>query len=233
MNQLARHVMIKVMIFVNFKTYRQGTGENALSLADICQQVASQSGVSIYPVVQTADILRVSQGSQAKVWAQHVDDVEYGPNTGSILPETVKETGAMGTLLGHSEKRLPVELIGTTISRCRQAGLKVVVCSDNLAEAKQIVEFKPDFIAYEPSEFIGSRTTSVAEAKPEVIADFVKTITQVPILVGAGVHSQEDVEASLRLGAVGVLVATDIVLADDHEKQLIKLAEGFKNHAKK
>jgi triosephosphate isomerase len=215
------------MIFVNFKTYEQGTGQAALKVAEICQKVAKKTSVKIIPVVQNVDIFRfANQGFE--VWAQHVDDIDFGPNTGQVLPQAVKEAGAKGTLLNHSESKLPVEVIKETIRRCRALKLKILVCSDNLEEAKQVVEAKPDLIAYEPPEFIGSRTESVSTAKPEVIKDIVKAIKEIPILVGAGVHSREDVKIALKLGAKGILVATDVILAEKPEKELLDLAGGFK-----
>jgi triosephosphate isomerase len=48
-----------------------------------------------------------------------------------------------------------------------------------------------------------------------------------PLIVGAGVHSMEDVKKSLELGAVGVAVATDIVKAQDPKKELMDLVSGF------
>lgn len=215
------------MIFVNFKTYKEGTGEEAVKLAKVCQVVAKKTAIKIIPVVQAVDIFRlVSRGFG--VWAQHVDDINFGPNTGQILPQAIVAAGAKGTLLNHSEYKLPIEVIKETIKRCQALKLKTLVCSDSLEEAKAIVESKPDFIAYEPLEFIGSRTDSVSSAKPGVIRDFVKKIKKIPVLVGAGVHSQKDVKVALKLGAKGILVATDVVLAENTEKELLDLAGGFK-----
>lgn len=215
------------MIFVNFKTYKQGTGEKAVKLAKACQTVEKKTTIKIIPVVQVVDIFRIaSQGFE--VWTQHIDDINFGPNTGQILPQAIIAAGAKGTLLNHSEYKLPVEVIREIIKRCQALKLKTLVCSDSLEEAKAIVESKPDFIAYEPLEFIGSQTDSVSSAKPGVIRDFVKKIKKIPVLVGAGVHSQKDVKVALKLGAKGILVATDVVLAEKPEKELLDLAGGFK-----
>lgn len=215
------------MVFVNFKTYRQGTGEKAVKLAKVCQAVEKKTTIKIIPIVQVADVFRLAnQGFE--VWTQHLDDINFGPNTGQILPQAIVAAGAEGTLLNHSEYKLPLEVIREIIKRCQALKLKTLVCSDNLEEAKAIVKNKPDFIAYEPPDFIGSRTDSVSSAKPEVIRDFTKEIKTVPVLVGAGVHFQKDVKVALKLGAKGVLVATDVVLAKKPEKELLDLAGGFK-----
>ncbi|KPJ70447.1 hypothetical protein AMJ51_01890 [Microgenomates bacterium DG_75] len=215
------------MIFINFKTYEQGTGQVALKLAKICQKVEKKTSIKIIPVVQSVDIFRLSSQGFT-VWSQHVDDINFGPNTGQILPQAVKEAGAKGTLLNHSEYKLPIEVINEIVKRCRALKLKVLVCSDSFEETKAIVASKPDLIAYEPPEFIGSRTESVSSAKPGVIKDFVKEIKEIPVLVGAGVRSQKDVKIALKLGAKGILVATDVVLAKDPQKELLDLAGGFR-----
>lgn len=215
------------MIFVNFKTYKEGTGNEAVKLARICQEVGKKTSLKIIPLVQAVDIFRLaSQGFE--VWVQHLDDINFGPNTGQILPQAILAAGAVGSILNHSENKLPIPVIGSIITRCKHLELKTLVCAESIEEAKEITEFKPNFLAYEPPEFIGSRTISVSTAKPEVIRDFVKEIKKIPVLVGAGVHSQEDVKIALKLGAVGVLVATDVVLAKNPKKELIDLAEGFK-----
>ena len=219
------------MIFVNFKTYRQGTGEKAVRLAKVCQSVAEKTKVAILAVVQAADIYRASQQAKLPIWAQHVDDIGYGADTGQILPETIKAAGAQGTILNHSENKLPVETIKATIKRCRRVGLKTLVCVESLTEAQSILSVKPDFLAYEPAELIGSRTDSVASARSAVIKDFINQVSQLPVLVGAGIHSQKDIQVSLELGAKGILVATDIVLAKDAAQELLDLAKGFKKHA--
>lgn len=219
--------MMEEMIFVNFKTYEQGTGKEAVKLAKVCQVVSKKASAIIIPVVQTADVFRlVSQGFE--VWAQHVDDINFGPNTGQILPQAVVAAGAKGTLLNHSENKLPIEVIKEIIKHGQALKLETLVCADSLEEAKAIVEARPNFIAYEPPEFIGSQTTSVSSVKPEVIKDFVREIKEVPVLVGAGVHSQKDVKKALKLGAKGILVATDVVLAKNPEKELLDLAGGFR-----
>ncbi|KKR70842.1 MAG: Triosephosphate isomerase, partial [Candidatus Woesebacteria bacterium GW2011_GWA2_40_7b] len=85
-------------------------------------------------------------------------------------------------------------------------------------------------VSYEPPEFIGSVTTSVAEAKPEIVSQAAGIARSfgLPLIVGAGIHSMDDVRKSLELGAVGVAVATDIVKAEDPKKELLDLTEGFK-----
>ena len=214
----------KEMIFVNFKTYQQGTGEQALSLAKICAEVASKTGLLIIPLVQTADIFRLaSQGFT--VWAQHVDGIDFGPHTGQTLPMAVLSAGAKGTLLNHAENKLSLEKIELIKQKC--SGLQTLICAESLAEAKQIAVLKPDFLAYEPPELIGGKI-SVSQARPEIISQFIEQFKEIPVLVGAGIHNQADVKKALELGARGILVSSDVVLADNPKQELFDLAGGFK-----
>ena len=98
------------MIFVNFKTYEQGTGEKAIELAKMCQEVEKETGVKIVPIVQAADIFQIA-ALGIEVWAQHVDDAELGQHTGMIPPKAVADDGAGGVLLNHSEDKLNFETI--------------------------------------------------------------------------------------------------------------------------
>jgi len=211
------------MIFVNFKTYQQGTGELALSLAKICAEVAKETGVQIIPIVQAVDIFRLaSQG--LTVWVQHVDGIDFGSHTGQILPAAVLTAGAKGTLLNHAENKLSLEKIKAVMQKCQN--LQTLICAESIEEAQQMMTFKPDFLAYEPPELIGGQI-SVSQARPEVISDFVSQIKEVSILVGAGIHHQEDVKKALQLGVKGVLVSSDVVLATSPKQALLNLAGGF------
>ena len=212
------------MIFVNFKTYQQGTGEGALGLARICAEVEKESGIQIIPIVQTADIFRLaSQG--LNIWAQHMDGINFGSHTGQILPEALKEAGTKGVLLNHAEKKLSLEELKKILEK--RQNFQTLVCAESIEEGQQITVFKPDFLAYEPPELIGG-TISVSQVKPEVISEFMAKIKEVPILVGAGIHNQEDVKKALELGAKGVLVSSDIVLSENPKQELLSLAGGFK-----
>lgn len=211
------------MVFVNFKTYQQGTGELALSLAKICAEVVKETGVQIIPIVQAVDIFRLaSQG--LNVWAQHADGIDFGPHTGQILPEALKEAGAKGILLNHAEKKLSLEELKKIMEK--RQDFQTLVCAESIEEGQQITVFKPDFLAYEPLELIGG-TVSVSQAKPEIISDFVVKIKEVSILVGAGIHNQEDVKKALELGAKGILVSSDVVLSENPKQELLNLAKGF------
>ena len=104
-----------------------------------------------------------------------------------------------------------------------------MVFADNLEELKNVLQFSPTFVSYEPAEFVGSTTVSVSQAKPEVIKEAAEIATQagIPLIVGAGVHSASDVRIGKQLGAVGIAIATNIVKSEDPKRALLDLIEGF------
>jgi len=219
------------MIFVNFKTYEQGTGTSGIALTRILETVSFSSQVKIIPVVQAADVAEITQISKLEIWVQHIDPVGYGPHTGYVVPEAVFEDGAMGTFLNHSEHKFErFEDIKRAQERAKEAGLKTLIFAANLEELKQVILLSPTYVSYEPPELVGSKSTSVAKAMPEVIskaADITRD-NELPLIVGAGIKSAEDVRKSLELGAVGVAVASDVVTSKDPRGEILDLVEGFK-----
>lgn len=218
------------MIFLNFKTYESGTGDTALAMSAIVEEVSHLSGIKIIPVVQVVDIREVVSNVSIEVWTQRIDPVTYGAHTGSILPESVLEDGARGTFLNHSENRFSdFETLSKAHERAREVGLKTLVFAKDIKELEKITSLKPDYISYEPPALIGSRDKSVATAEPDIItkAAEISKKSGIPLIVGAGVHYEDDVRTCLELGAVGVAVASDVMNAKDPKKELMDLCLGF------
>lgn len=218
------------MIFLNYKTYKQGTGQSAIAISKIVESISKEKGVKIIPVVQVTDIAEIVQNISLEVWVQKVDDIGYGAHTGAILPEAVLEDGAMGTFLNHSENKNDFEILARTHDRAKEIGLKTLIFAANLGELEKVCSLNPNFVSYEPPDLIGSSDVSVASAQPEIIkkASGIAKKAGIPLIVGAGVHSREDVKKSLELGSVGVAVASDVMKADDPMHELLDLVEGFK-----
>ncbi len=218
------------MIFVNFKTYQEGTGANAVKLARIMEQVSFETQIKLIPVVQAGDVREVSQAVKLEVWVQHVDFEGYGAHTGSTIPEEVKEDGAVGTFLNHSEHRfMSLEDLEKAHQRAKGVGLKTLIFAGNIPHLLSVVGLNPDFVSYEPPELVGSTTTSVSQEKPEVIAESVQIAKakSLPLIVGAGIKTEEDIRKSLELGATGFAIASSIVKAQDPKEELLKLIKGY------
>jgi triosephosphate isomerase len=206
------------MIIVNFKSYIEATGRRAVELAKSAEKVCNETGVFIGVAPQFADIAQVAKSVGIPVFAQHIDPIKPGSYTGHVLAESVKEAGATGTLINHSERQLKLSDINEVIRIAREKGLLSVVCANDPNISLAVATLKPDVMAVEPPELIGTGIP-VSKAKPEVVLNTVKLVRKVNrkviILCGAGISSGEDVAAALRLGAQGVLVASGVVKAKD------------------
>ena len=215
------------MIITNFKTYESATGGAALALAKIHQEVAEETGVDLRVVAQPVDLALLCRELSIPVLSQHIDPVGYGSHTGHILPESIRLSGASGTLLNHSERRLERSVLEASIRRAKEVGLQTIVCAKDPEEGASFLAFEPDFIAVEPPELIGG-DISVSTAQPAIIENAAKLIGTEKLLVGAGVKNGEDVRIALELGAKGVLLASGVTKATDPKAVLLDLASGLK-----
>lgn len=215
------------LILTNFKTYESATGKKALELAKIHANVATKTGKNITVAVQAFDLANIAQNTNLPVFAQNIDAVTYGSFTGWNLAEGAKSAGAVGTILNHSEHRLEFNVLEKSIKRAKEVGLYTVVCAETAREGAEIMQkFAPDLIAVEPPELIGG-DISVSTANPEIISESVQLIGPGKVLVGAGIKNGEDVRIAIKLGAVGVLLASGITKVENPEEVLFDLAHGL------
>ncbi|MEK6939642.1 MAG: triose-phosphate isomerase [Nanoarchaeota archaeon] len=216
---------MKPLILLNFKTYPEAVGRKALLLAKKLEKVRSKKyELVIAPSLPTLE--EVAAGTSLTVFSQHTDRAGLGPFTGKISAQELKKIGVKGTLLNHSERKIPFPILKKIAADCKKNKLIVVICASSLEEAKQVATLKPDYLAYEPPELIGGNV-SVTKAKPEVIAKAVESVKKISpktkMLCGAGVQSQEDILKALKLGTTGVLIGHAVPKAKDPVKFLKKL----------
>lgn len=198
-----------------------------MELAKVCHEVAKKTKIEIIPVVSALDGWRIKSEVGGKVFLQNVDEYKEGAKTGQISSVAAKELGLDGSLLNHSECRKKPGTIRKMVKAWPKDFVSVV-CLQSLGQAEGWgKKIKTDFIAYEPKELIGSKDKSVASEKASVIKKMVKILEPTPVLVGAGIHQAEDVKVSLKMGARGVLVASNVVKAENPRKELLELAEAF------
>jgi len=219
------------LLLVNFKTYLTAVGKEALSLAEEIKEAKEECGskACVAISVQPTDIRLVADVG-LPVLAQHIDAVNYGSFTGHILPEAVKEAGAIGTLLNHSERQIPNEKTAAGVKRAKEVGLETVVCAKTPEMSAIVASYYPDFIAIEPPELIGG-DISVSKANPEIITDTIKLVeevnSEVPVLCGAGVKDGDDVKIASKLGSKGILVASGVTKAVQPKTAIKDLLKGF------
>ncbi|WP_181686465.1 triose-phosphate isomerase [Halorhabdus salina] len=212
-----------MFVLVNLKTYPC----DPVEVAEAARDVSEASGVRIGVAAQAAHLEAVAD-TGVETWAQHVDPIEYGSNTGHTLAESVADAGAVGTLINHSEQRLKLADIDGSVEAAERAGLETCVCANNPDQIAAAAALGPDSVAVEPPELIGTGTP-VSKADPDIVTDAVEAAEAVDAAVdvycGAGISTGEDVESAGDLGATGVLLASGVAKADDPRAALEDLVE--------
>ncbi|AWB27315.1 triose-phosphate isomerase [Halococcoides cellulosivorans] len=212
-----------MFVLVNLKTYPC----DPIAVATAAADVADDTGVRVGIAPQAADIARVAE-TGVETWAQHVDPIDYGSNTGHTLAETAAEAGATGTLINHSEHRLKLADIDGSVRAAERADLETCVCANNPDQIGAATALGPDSVAVEPPELIGG-DVSVATADPDIVTDAVEAAgavdESVDVFCGAGISTGDDVDAAGDLGATGVLLASGVAKADDPRAVLEDLVD--------
>lgn len=220
------HTLKTPLIIVNFKTYHESSGKSAIELAKLVAEVGISTGVNFAVAVQALDLVSVLAEVKIPVFAQHVDPSDFGSFTGSVVPGRLKEIGAYGSLINHSEKRLDEHSVRALAQQISELGLASVLCVENLEEAKLYADLPVNFIAVEPPELIGG-DISVTTADPMIIADSVQVVGEGRLIVGAGVKTGEDILKGLELGAMGFLIASGVCKAENPREVLTELAKSL------
>jgi triosephosphate isomerase len=162
-----------------------------------------------------------------------IDPIELGSYTGQVLAEVIREAGATGTLINHSERQLKLSDIDTIIELVREKNLVPCVCTNNPSVSAAVAALKPDMIAIEPPALIGTGV-AVSVSQPEVVTNAVKLVrevnSEITVLCGAGIRHGENVSAALKLGTQGVLVSSSIVKAKNPYDMLRELANAAKHY---
>ena len=219
------------IIIVNFKTYLEATGRRAVELAKQAEKVSKETGAYIVVAPQFADVARVAEAVEIPVFAQHIDPIKPGSHTGQVLADAVKEAGAVGTLINHSERQMKLADIDAVVKMAAEKDLVSCVCTSNPPISAAVAYLQPDIISIEPPELIGSGV-AVSKAKPEEVSKTIRLVRKVNsealLLCGAGISHGEDVAVALKLKTQGVLVASAIVKAKDPYNILREFADATK-----
>lgn len=213
------------MIFLSLKTYKESTGEAAIKLLSSVKKVSEETGVKIIPAVQPTDIYRVKKELGIEVWAQHMDPIEPGKNMGWLSPYALKEAGATGLIINHSEHKMDDDHVKKILDKAKEYSLKSVICGFNVEMVTKFDSWNPDYISYEREDMIGTGVSMITK-ESENIKKLVSVLKN-PLIIGAGISTGEDIKQAIKLGAVGAILASGFVLAKDPEAKLRELAQGF------
>lgn len=194
-------------------------GAEAVRLAKAADRLGHDLGVTVIFDPQAVDIPAVARETRhLLVFAQHMDPVPAGRGAGSVLAEALKEAGAVGTMLNHSERRMTLADINLAIRRAREVGLATLVCADSPEEAAAVALLGPDIVLAEPPELIATSRSAATEMRwfVERAVEMVGRIDpDIIVMCGAGVQTPEDVARMVGLGVGGTGSSSGILRAAD------------------
>lgn len=219
---------MKPVLLINYKAYETAYGEVALSITRGLAELQREfSEIEIIASVPATMISRLA-GLGVRVYAQHVDPNPPGAFTGSVTAEMIKEAGASGSLINHSERRIGFDEVAEAVKRLSSLGLESVVCVDRSSLVGPASLLGPTYVLVEPPELIGTGI-SVSRARPEVVTDSVReaALHGGRLLVGAGISKGEDAYRSIELGAAGIGLASAVMKAKDPLAVARELAQGL------
>ncbi|MEW6588137.1 MAG: triose-phosphate isomerase [Thermoproteota archaeon] len=215
------------MFIINYKNYDEIAGKKAVELAQVADKVAKKYHIKI-AIAPPHHLLGSIKNYSGPLLAQHVDNAKMGSTTGFVIPELLKKSRIDGSLVNHSEHRIPQNDIIELVSRLKNLKMISVVCVKNVAEAAKYAKLNPTYIAIEPPELIGTGK-AVSTERPELITKAAQAVraakNSTKLLCGAGIVTGDDVRRAIELGSSGILVASGIVKAKNWNKIIEEFAK--------
>ena len=216
------------MIVINLKSYKESTGKKAEKIAGYCRELTN----SKVPIILAPSAFDLSACSKlTKCFSEHADAIEASRNTGFLPAELAKIAGAKGSIINHSEHRLPESEIKKAKKMLDSLNMKCIICVRDDKEAEKYASLKPYAIAVEPPKLIAGKV-SISSAKPELVTRTVSAVKKkspkTKVLIGAGIHNSDDVRHGLSLGAQGILVASGVAKAKNPKKEIKDLISGYR-----
>ena len=199
---------------VNPKAYLYG--EEALKLAKEADRLAGAHDIDILFTVQYVDAYRIAQETEHLIiTTQHMDSLMPGRGMGYILPEGLVAAGVQATFLNHAEHPVTVHELDVTMKRAKELGILTIVCADSIAEARAISTLEPDVMLCEPTELIGTGTSSDISYMKQT-NEAVKSVNpNMFVLQAAGISTPADVRKALESGAEGTGGTSGIIAQPD------------------
>ena len=212
-----------MLIAGNWKMYKgpAETAEFCLGLRE--QELDGVEVVVCPPFVSLAVAVQLLAGTEIAVAAQNVHWEEEGPYTGEVSARMLRELGAYGAIVGHSERRQYFGETDEDVSKrtrtALDAGLSVIACvgetaaereagetDDVLRRQVSVLEAEDNLVvAYEPVWAIGTGKTATPEIAQEAHA-FIRGLIDVPVLYGGSVKPDNAAELLAQPDVDGALV---------------------------
>ena len=214
---------------INLKNYTEIAGDNTIKIVKDAEKVSETLNVEIIISPPQPYLGLITKQTNLKVISQHIDLKKPGSTTGYYIAEIIEKIGAHGSLINHSEHELKIDEIKQSIEKLEKLNMTSFVCVKTIEELKEILSFKPDFIAIEPPELIGTKK-SISSEKPSLIKEchnIIKGDQKSRLICGAGINEKEDIEIALENGASGILVSSSITKSNNWYSKIFELASAF------
>jgi len=217
------------MFVINCKNYEEVSGDTIIKFVKTAEKISKKYKVKI-AISPPQHLVGMVANSSIPIFAQHIDNSNIGSTTGFIIPELLKKSNVKGSLINHSEHRIPNKEIEKLVSKLKELKMTSILCVKDVAEVKKYVKLNPDYIAIEPPELIGSGK-AVSKEKPDLISKAAEAVknakNNTKLLCGAGIVSGEDVSKAIELGSKGILVASGIVKSKNWDKIMSEFAKSM------
>jgi triosephosphate isomerase len=200
---------MKPLIVANWKMNPQTLAEAGKLFSSLAKGMRN---VKRTEVIICPPFLYILQLTSAKyglhMGAQDCFWQEKGAFTGEISPVMLKNSGCQYVIIGHSERRKyqgeTGEMINKKIKAVLAAGLKPILCIDNLSQLKKELKGVSGkvIVAYEPLFAIGTGKPCSIEK-----AGKMRKLIRVPqVLYGGSVNPQNAADYILKAGFQGLLI---------------------------
>ncbi len=217
-------------LIINLKNYLETAGDNTIKIIKDAEKVSEKTDVEIIVSPPQPSLALMTSQTNLKIISQHIDIKKSGSSTGYYIPEIIQKVGAFGSIINHSEHEIKMEEIRQSIEKLRELNLISIVCIKSAKDLKNILDFKPSYIAIEPPELIGTQK-SISTEKPYLITECSNIIndekTETKLICGAGISTKEDVKIALENGSSGILVSSSITKSSNWHDKIFELASAF------
>lgn len=196
-------------------------GKDICDLAKAADEAAAKYAVDVIFTAPFINIVEIAENtSHLHVFAPHMDAKPVGRGLANILPESIKDAGAQGVMLNHSEKPLEIQELIDAINRAEKVGLMTLVCASSMIETKTIAMMSPDLIVSEPAELIGTGQAADLRYVRQVVETITTVNPDIGVMVAGGVATGKDAYNIIYAGADATGSSSGIVLADNPEQRI-------------
>ena len=114
------------------------------------------------------------------------------------------------------------------VKRADEVGLATIVCADTVEDLKAIAKLSPNLVVAEPTELIGTGTTSDANYVRATIETVREINPDIMVLQGAGISNGQDVYNTIKLGAQATGSTSGIIKAADPEAMVEEMLSALR-----